>query len=360
MNTWMPRALALPALLLAMACHPGGGQETASRAGTEAALQPRPVHLVQPDVREEHPEIPLTGEIRAFESVPVPAQVAGSVDRVLTEVGRAVAAGDPLAEIDRETYRLRAEQAAAEVKAAEADLELARRELERKRDLLSDQTISQAVFDQAKARHDLAQARLEAARAARRLAQQALERSVVRAPAAGRVAARHVSPGQWVEVGQAVVDLATGGKLKVAAEVPEGWAGKLQGLTSFSFTVGNGGPLAARVHSVQPVVSSGNRAFELTGVFTPPPGATIRPGMFATVTLASPEAVRSLWVPATAVAISEMPVVMLVRDGKAVRRKVLTGRTSDGSIEILQGLEPEEQVVEDLSGLSDGIPVEVH
>jgi hypothetical protein len=55
-----------------------------------------------------------------------------------------------------------------------------------------------------------------------------------------------------------------------------------------------------------------------------------------------------------------MPVVMLVRDGKAVRRKVLTGRTSDGSIEILQGLEPEEQVVEDLSGLSDGIPVEVH
>ncbi len=359
MNGWISRTLALSPILLAVACHPGGGRDTGSRAETEAALEPRPVHLVQPEVREEHPEIRLTGEIRAFESVPVPAQVAGAVDRVLTEVGRAVTAGEPLAEIDRETYRLRARQAAAEVEAARAELELARRELERKRDLVADHTISQAVFDQAEARHDLARARLEAARAAERLARQALARSVVRAPAAGRVAARHVSPGQWLDVGQAVVDLAVGHRLKVTAQVPESWVGRLRGLASFPFTAGGHGPFTAKVHSVQPVVESGNRAFELTGAFTPPAGAILRPGMFATVTLTSPEPVRSLWVPATAVAVSEMPVVMLVRDGRAVRRKVLVGRTTGGSVEILQGLQPGDRVVEDLSGLTDGVPVEV-
>ncbi len=326
-------------LICLAGCHPeSSAPEASAGADTHSALEPRAVSLVRTEAVEEYPTVELTGELRAFEAVPVPAQVAGPVDRVLAEVGDRVSAGTPLAEVDRETYRLQAAEAAARVRAAEADVELSRRELERKKDLLSDHTIAQAVFDEAEARHDLAAAQLEAARAAERLAQQAFDRSRVQAPAAGSIAARHVSPGQWVEVGQAIVDLAVGGRLKVAAEVPENWARRLQGLRGFTFTVGNLGPYDAKIYSVEQVVEPSSRSFELTGVTAQPADNSLKPGMFVTVTLRSPDAVTTLWVPDTAVATSEMAKVMLVEDGKAVEHKVLVGRREEGRIEILDGL----------------------
>jgi len=287
----------------------------------------------------------------------VPSQVTGQVTRVLVEVGDAVDQGAPLAEVDRETYRLRKESATAAVAAASAELDLAERELSRKADLLSDETIPRAVFDQARSRRDLAAARLEEARAAEALAAREYERSLVRAPAPGRIAERTVAPGQWVDAGQTVVRLASGRRVKVTVRVPEEWAGRLSGIDGFTFTVGPAGPFPARIHSIEPVVDTSSRSFAVTGAATLPKDAPVRPGMFATATLVSPDSVATLWVPESAVAVSEMATVMLVRDGRAVARKVVTGERRDGMVEIVRGLQADEPVVRDLAGLSDGTPV---
>jgi RND family efflux transporter MFP subunit len=273
-------------------------------------------------------------------------------------VGDHVDAGTPLAEVDRATFQIYLQQAEANLAAARADLALAEKELERKRDLRSDETISQAAFDQASATRDQAAARLAAAEAALALAQRNFDRSVVRAPAAGAITQRHVVAGQWSDVGAGLFELAIGGKVKVAARVPEAWARKLAGLETFSFRVGVAGtPRTARVYSVQPAVEEASRSFEIVG--TAANDGTMKPGMFANVTLESPTAEASLWLPALAIATSDLPQVLMVDNGTIVFRKIQTGRRVDGSIEVVDGLAAGEKVVADVSGLTRGLPVTV-
>lgn len=340
-------------------CH---GAETDDRAEAEKiveqALAPREVRLVLPEVRSEKPGVQLVGEIRAFDTVTISSEVAGKVDNVFVEVGDRVAAGAPLVEVDRETFKIYLEQAEANVAAANADLELAAKELERKKDLRSDETISQAAFDQATAAYDLAKARAAAAKAALGLAKRNYDRSIVRAPDAGAVTRRHVVAGQWAEVGVGLFELAVGNKVKVAARVPAAWAPKLAGLETFSFSVGVGNAgHTARVYSVEPVVEEASRSFEVVG--TAVNDGSMKPGMFANVTLESPTEEQSVWLPASAVATSDLPQVLTIEDGAVAFQKVQIGRRDDGMIEIVEGLAPDQPVIADVSGLSRGIPVTV-
>ena len=360
MRRTLPPILSLAVIVMA-SCHGGGGTDTpeVAREVREKALAPRPVRLIQPEVREERPSLELVGNLRSDELVVVPAEVSGSVDRVLVDVGDTVEKGDALAWIDRKTWEVRLSQAEADLGAAVADLALAEKELARKKDLLSDRTISQAVFDRVQAQYDLAVARVKRAQAAHELARRNYDRSVVRAPAAGKVAARLVNSGEWTDVGSPVVRLSTGRRIKVAFKVPERWVRKLAGLEEFQFTAaGEDSPRTAKLFSVSPVVEGSSRSFEVVGI-APNPDGSLRPGMFATVRLEAPRATRSLWLPKTAVASADMPEVMMVEDGRVVVRKVQTGRRQEGMVEVVSGLSPDDLVIEKLAGLTRGIPVKV-
>jgi membrane fusion protein (multidrug efflux system) len=354
-------AVVFTTLMLTAACHPGGEDvDPEAAAETKAhALGAREVRLVTPEVREEYPTLQLVGEVRAFDTVSVSTEVAGKVDRVLVEVGDRVDRGDPLVEVDRDTFQIYLDVAEAELAAARADQALAAKGLERKRDLLSDETIPQAVFDQAQAGHDLAVARASAAEAAHRLAQRNFDRSVIRAPAAGSITKRLVTAGQWAEVGVTLSQLAVGDVVKVAARVPSEWAAKLAGLEGFAFTVGLGTAVhQAKLYSVDPAVQEMSRSFEVVGVAENTDGS-LRPGLFANITLAAPNAVRTLWLPVPAVLSSALPEVMLAVDGVVVIRNVQSGRRAEGTIEILDGLDEGEAVISSVVGLSRGLPVRI-
>lgn len=349
-------ALLAPVLI---GCH--GSDDDDPAAATEVleqALAPREVQLVTAEVREERPSVQLVGEVRAFDTVTISSEVGGKVDRVLVEVGDRVAAGTPLVEVDRETFRIYLQQAEANLAAADADLALAGKDLERKRDLRSDETIPQSAFDQAQAGYDLAAALVAAASAARDLAQRNFERSAIRAPAAGAITQRMVVAGQWADVGTGLLNLAVGSKIKVSARVPEAWAPELAGLEGFTFTVGASGPVhRAKLYSVQPVVEHSSRSFEIVG--TAANDGSIKPGMFANVVLEAPAVNQTLWLPAAAVATSDLPQVLMVEEGAIAYRKVRIGRRADGQIEIVDGLSSAEAVIADVSGLSRGIPVTI-
>jgi len=354
--------LSTVALALAVgACHQPDENTDGIKNADEAlkkALAPREVELVTPEIRNEQPSVQLVGEIRASDIVLVSSEVGGKVDRVLVEVGDRVAKGAALIEVDRETFALYQAQAEANLKAAEANLSLASKDLERKKDLRSDETIPQASLDQAQAGFELATAEVAAAQASLGLANRNHERSVIRAPAAGAITERTVVAGQWAEVGAGLLELALGGNVKIAARVPESWVGRFAGLETFSFTVGNGSKThTAKIYSLQPVVREASRSFEIVG--TAPNDGTMRPGMFSNVTLTSPEATATLWLPASAVATSDLPQVLMVVDDEIVYRKVQIGRRDSGTIEIVSGLDTGEQVILDTSGLARGLPVTI-
>jgi RND family efflux transporter MFP subunit len=342
------------------ACHPGGGDDVAAAAAArEAALAPREVRLITAEVSEERPTLELVGEVRPFDSIAVSPEVSGKVDAVHAEVGDRVRRDQPLAEVDRATYEIYLQQAEAELAAAGANLDLATKELERKSDLLSDETIAQATFDQAKAGYDLAVARKSAAEAASSLARRNWERSVVRSPAGGSITERMVVAGQWTDVGQPMFRLAVGDTVKIAARVPADWAARLQGLDGFDFSVvSSERTRRARLYSVDPVVNESSRSFEVVGLASNTDGA-LRPGMFASISLAAPKAKRSLWLPVSAVATSDMSQVMMVEGDAITVHRVQVGRRVDGRMEIVGGLAPDQAVIADVSGLNRGAKVRV-
>jgi len=346
------------AILATAACQPEGAAPEGQGLSGKEALEPRAVRLVQVEAREEQPTLELVGEIRAVDTVTLAAELAGRVDRVLVEVGDRVTIGQPLLEIDRKGYTLLLAQVEAQLAAADAEAVLAGKELDRKADLLSDNTIAQAVYDQALARRDLALAQVEAARATRDLARRDLDRSVLRAPSAGAIANRMAAVGEWADVGTPLLELAAGSEVKVAARVPSDWASSLTGLEGFEFTAGRGDWREAKLYSVDPVVAGSSRSFEVVGVASNADGA-LRPGMFTRVRLSSPTAVCTLWLPATAVAASDMPEVMFVENHKVVVHNVQTGRRDEGMIEIVSGLGEGDEVIEKTAGLTRGIPVTV-
>ena len=253
---------------------------------------------------------------------------------------------DPLIEVDRETFAIYLAQAEANVEAARADLALAGKDLDRKNDLRSDETIPQAALDQAQAGFDLAKARLAAAEAARNLAARNDERSVIRAPAAGVITERMVVAGQWADVGASLLELAIGEKVKIAARVPESWVGQLHRARELRVHRRNRARRSTRPRSTACSPWSARPAGHSRSSAPHRTTAPCVPGMFANVTLTSPESERTLWLPASAVATSDLPQVLMVENDTIVYRKIQIGRRDNGTIEIVNGLSEGEQVIE--------------
>ena len=186
--------------------------------------------------------VAASGTLAATVQVQVSSQVSGQIREVLTDFNAEVRKGQVLARIDPETFEYRVRQAAADLDAARAqvgvqlatvsarrsdlsratiNLDEARRDFERKQELVARNFISPAERDRAgsvaraleqdvasaAAQVELAEAQVKNVRATvqQREAQLAssrvdLERTIIRAPVDGTVIKRSIEPGQTVAV----------------------------------------------------------------------------------------------------------------------------------------------------------------
>jgi len=354
--------LCLAALALAAGC--GGGAEStggvasaADRDSIAQNLAPRQVAVARPQARQVSETAEAIGSLTPFVEAAVGADVEGVVTETLVEVGRRVASGDPLADIDRATFELRVAQADSGLAQAQAQAELAAKELARKRQLLEDRTISQATFDTFAAQAKLADAGVGAARAARDLAARDFAKSRLTAPIAGVVAARLVDRGDRVGVGDVLFRIAETARLKLVFALPEGYAGRVGELAAVSFTAAGGGEAREATRwAIAPVVDAASRTVECTFVVDNRHGR-VPAGASARVRATFPGATTRWVVPRTALTLEELPRVYEVVDGIARPRIVEVGNVTDTEVEIISGIDASTSVIADAAGIFDGVPV---
>jgi membrane fusion protein (multidrug efflux system) len=276
-------------------------------------------------------------------------EVAGRVAAIHFREGAPVRKDEILVELDSAVQR-------AELQQARANLTLAESNHRRTADLFARKFVSQSSLDTARSQ-------LEVARAAVALAEAHLARMQIRAPFDGVVGIRNVSPGDFVQDGDDLVNLADIATLKADFRLPELYLDRIRPGQALDLTsdVLPGETFAATVYAIDPLVDAQGRAVALRARLDNP-GGRLRPGMFVRVRLILAERPDVLVVPETALvpAPGDVQFVYRVADDRAERVEVRTGMRRSAMVEIVAGLAAGELVV--TAGqlkLRDGAPVEL-
>lgn len=294
-------------------------------------------------------KISLIGNLAPKESVELRSEIEGRVLALEFDEGERVEAGKVLVRLD-------AGKLEAEVAEAEARHELARQDFERGRTLLERGTISVQQFDQFRAT-------LDATRATLRLAQERLADAVVRAPFAGQVGERLVSPGQYVSRGELLSTLTQTDPLEVELHVPERYLGQVA--AGQRIDVGTaaypGERFAGTVYFLAPRLDERSRTL-LVKAYIDNADGRLKPGMFASLELIFRARENVVVVPEAALSYrgDEVTVVVLDAEGRAEPRLVEVGVRLAGLAEIVSGVAAGEHVVvEGAQKLAPGTPVSI-
>ncbi|HWK75937.1 MAG TPA: efflux RND transporter periplasmic adaptor subunit [Povalibacter sp.] len=285
------------------------------------------------------------GTARANEALDVTAKVSNRVVAIHFREGQQVKAGDVLVELDSQQVR-------ANLAEAEAALADSRSQYDRSRELYATKALSEAQMDQLQASLKMNEARVAGARSQ-------LNDTIIRAPFSGRVGLRNVSVGSYVSPTTVITTLDDTSIIKLDFSVPEVFLSTLkEGLSINARTTAYSDALfSGKVSSIDSRLDPISRAVVVRASIENRDGR-LKPGMLMTVNLMRAEAPALLIPEQALVPEGDRKFVFGVRDDKAVRLEVKTGRRRPGAVEVLDGIsEGDVVVVEGTQKIRDGVSV---
>lgn len=368
----------------------GGGDPAASRQVRVVAAERGALPRV----------VTVTGTLAAEDQVALGMKVAGRLNEMEVDLGSRAVKGQALARLVSTDFQLRVQQAEAAlqqarsrlglapdapddrvvpeqtplVRQARAVLNEARLGLERAQRLMDEQLVSRAQLEAAEATFQVAEGRYQdaceeilnrrAVLAQRRteldIARQQLKDSVLYAPFDGAVRERHASPGQFMAAGDPVVTLVRVHPLRLRLAVPERDSADLRVGQEVRLTVeGDERTHTGRVARLSPAITETSRTL-MVEAEVPNPAGELRPGAFASAQIVTSADQPVVFVPVSSIiTFAGIEKVIVVRDGKTVEKRVRTGRRAGTQIEILEGIQPGEEVVVEPGNLVGGQTVSV-
>lgn len=230
----------------------------------------------------------MVGQLEAAETVVIRPEIAGVIESIEFAEGEVVDAG-------QELFRLRADEQRATLREAEAARALAADEFKRTAALSRQRVSAEVELDRARAEVLASEARVDRLRVN-------LERTEIRAPFAGALGARHVSPGDRVDPNSELVTLAAVERLKLAFTLPEAAVALARPglLVEAEVAAYPEARFAGEVYFVSPTLHPDTRRLELKAWVANSDGS-LRPGMFARVGLEVERTERALMIPESAV-----------------------------------------------------------
>lgn len=315
-----------------------------ANGGASIAVEVAKVSVVglQEDIR-------ATGTLQSNDAVMLRPEVAGRISRINFTDGQRVNKGQLLLAFDSAVAR-------AEVQQVEAELRIARANLQRNTELAEQRFIAERVREESAAAVQVLEAKLA-------LVQARLDKLEIRAPFSGIMGISNVSVGDYVKDGIDIAHLQDISQVKVDFRIPERFIGQIRKGQQMELAV-DAYPqetFHARVDAIDPQVESSGRSVLLRGRIANS-DLRLKPGMFARVRLVLAERGEAMMVPEEAlVPHGQDMTVWKIVDGKAQRTAVRTGLRRDAQVEVTEGVQAGDVVV--IAGhlrLSrDGMPVRV-
>jgi RND family efflux transporter MFP subunit len=337
----------------------GGGFGGGFGGGPRLPMTVEVTSVKRADMSEQ---MTVVGNLIGALTVETVPKVAGRLESVSVRLGDRVRKGQTLAKIeDRELLeQMRQAQASFEVAAAtirqrEADLNLAKSNLDRSRNLLDRQLIPRQTFDDADARYQAAAAQLDLAKAQNSQAQARLDElkinlgnTVIVSPVNGFVGKRTLDPGAWVTPNSALLSVVDISVVRLVANVVEKDLRRItQGQRAqVAVDAFPGETFAGRVARIAPVLDPATRTAQIE-VEIENAQARLKPGMYARVDFTVERRDNTLVVPANAlVDVQGKRGVFRPATGDVAKfQPISTGLVDEKQVEITAGLSEGDQVV---------------
>lgn len=327
---------------------PAPGGASGGAAKPPGGAPPMPVEAAQVRVGTVERTVTAVGSLLSNESVVVRPEIAGRISEIAFKEGQRVAKGTVLVRLDDAIAR-------ATLAQAQASIAFSRAELSRADQLVRQNTGPLRNREQASAK-------LLADEAAVQLAKAQLDKQVIAAPFDGVLGLRKASVGDFVQAGKDIVNLEDIDTLKLDFRVPEMFlpAVKVGQTVKVAVDAFGGRSFDGTVYAIDPLVDVNGRALAIRAR-VPNPDGSLRPGLFARVSLTLTTVPDAVLIPEQAiVAFGKDQFVFKLVDGKVVQTRVVLGERRNAEVEIAKGLAPGDMVV--TAGqlkIRDGVPVTV-
>jgi membrane fusion protein, multidrug efflux system len=296
-------------------------------------------------VREEQWQDTLTaiGSVMAVQGVTVSPEIAGIIREIGFESGAVVSQGDLLVRLDTSLEE-------AQLRALQAQEELAQLNLTRERTLRSQNMVSQAELDAAESTLKQTQGNADAIRAT-------IQKKTIRAPFAGRLGIRLVNLGQYIDTGKPIVSLQSLTPIYADFSLPQQELARLKTGMRVRVTTDTypDRQFEGTLTAINPDLDQSTRSVGLQATFANS-DQLLRPGMFARVEVLLPEEQPVVVIPATSVLSApygDSVYVIESKPGKdngkaelAVRQQFIrTGHTRGDFVSVGSGLKVGERIV---------------
>jgi RND family efflux transporter MFP subunit len=284
-------------------------------------------------------EIHGPGAVQSRFPVVVSSRITASVVRLHVDQGDIVKRGQPLAELDDRDL-------AARAAAARTELEFARANYQRDREVFDKGYIAQAAMD-------ATTAALRGAEAREREASTALSYASITAPVDGVITARQVEAGQIVGPGTTLFRMADPRTLWVAARIDESIVADVRVGQAVSIALRTGERTTGRVARIALESDAATRELEVDVAFGAPP-RRFAIDQEAELTIHVGEE-RGVVIPVSAV-FQQGPArgVLVVTNARAEFRPVKTGATDGTRVVVREGLKDGEQVIRQPGNMKPG------
>lgn len=323
----------------------GCGDETEAVTATERAVKIERIEAAETSRVET-----LAATVRAKQRSELGFESGGRVATLTVDVGDVVRAGQILATVDPEPAQERLRKADADRATAAASFAERDAQLRRVGQLQQDAVVAEAVLEDARLQRDGAAAQLKAAEAGLALARRELTMSRMVAPYDGRIVKRAAQPSMNVAAGQTVLEIeGDGGREAVAYVSAELAKGLKVGDQASIRETESGSPAIARLDKLSGHAENGSL---IQAIFRVDSGsASLRPGTALMLELPGKPA-TAITVPASALLpasqAGQAAVYVLDPAGKHVALRNIrigTGLAHDGRLTVIEGLKSGESVV---------------
>lgn len=322
-------------------------QLAACEKAPEPLPPPRPALVIKVGEHEAANQgMVLVGEVKSRYESNIAFRVGGKIIKRYVDTGAVVKKGQVIATIDPSDANLSAQAAGADVRAAEANVALAKAELDRQKQLFEKKFISKSALDFREAELKTSTARLQQVQSQAAVTKNQSRYTTLTADIDGVIAQINAEPGQVVASGQMVANIMDMNHIEVLVAVPESRMKDLQKgkEVSVKMWANREKTYVGTIREISPAANSATRAFDVR-VSINNPDAFVQVGMTAGVAFTQ-EKNTHFAIPNTALTeIKGNKTVWVINQaGVAEPRTVTTGDYTENGVEVLSGLQAGEMI----------------